>query len=313
MELRQIRYALAVARERSFTRAAQRLHVSQSAVSEQVAKLEEEIGFEIFARVGHSIELTDAGRAFLAEAERVSGEFQGLARTAERLRGRRVESLALGMGSGLAQVFVPRLFPRLSERAPGLRLDVLTAPTKSIFRDLDEGRIDLGIAIESAPERVPAGLASERLLELDLGLVVHPAHRLARAARTAALGALAAEPIVMSELTVGYGEVVMSLFADLGLHPNILAVADNIETMKTIIRQGRGCAIMPTAAAAEEAERGALRVLPLEPARKVALALCRRRTPESPRREAHFALLAELLQRAGGATAAPARDLARAR
>jgi DNA-binding transcriptional LysR family regulator len=301
MELRQIRYALAVARERSFTRAAQRLHVSQSAVSEQVAKLEEEIGFAIFARAGHSIELTDAGRAFLAEAERVSGEFQGLARTAERLRGRRVESIALGMGSGLAQVFIPRLFPAVSARAPGLRLDVLTAPTKSIFRDLHEGRIDLGIAIETAPERVPAGLASERLLELDLGLVVHPAHRLAGATRPVDLGTLVAEPIVMSELTVGYGEVVLSLFADLGMHPNILAVADNIETMKTIIRQGRGCGIVPAAAAAEEAERGVLRVLEFEPARKVALALCRRRASESTRREAHLALLAELLRGAAPA------------
>jgi DNA-binding transcriptional LysR family regulator len=314
MELRQIRYALAVARERSFTRAAQRLHVSQSAVSEQVAKLEEEIGFEIFARVGHSIELTDAGRAFLGEAERVAGEFQGLARTAERLRGRRVESIALGMGSGLAQVFVPRLFPAVSERAPGLRLDVLTAPTKSIFRDLHEGRIDLGIAIETAPERVPAGLASERLLELDLGLVVHPGHPLARAKPPVDLGTLVAEPIVMSELTVGYGEVVLSLFADLGMHPNILAVADNIETMKTIIRQGRGCAIMPAAAAAEEAAQGVLRVLAFEPARKVALALCRRRTPASARREAHLALLAELLRSAGaGAQPETAAALERVR
>jgi DNA-binding transcriptional LysR family regulator len=308
MELRQIRYALAVARERSFTRAAQRLHVSQSAVSEQVAKLEEELGFEIFARVGHSIELTDAGRTFLSEAERVAGEFQGLARTAERLRGRRVESIALGMGSGLAQVFIPRLFPALSGRAPGLRLDVLTAPTKSIFRDLHEGRIDLGIAIETAPERVPAGLASERLLELDLGLVVHPEHR------PVDLGTLVSEPIVMSELTVGYGEVVMSLFADLGMHPHILAVADNIETMKTIIRQGRGCAIMPAAAAAEEAERGALRVLAFEPARKVALALCRRRMTESARREAHLALLAELLRGGPAQRPEPApADLANAR
>jgi DNA-binding transcriptional LysR family regulator len=118
----------------------------------------------------------------------------------------------------------------------------------------------------------------------------------------------------MSELTVGYGEVVLSLFADLGMHPNILAVADNVETMKTIIRQGRGCAIMPAAAAAEEAERGVLRVLAFEPTRKVALALCRRRTTESPRREAHFALLAALLR---GAEASPRSEpvphLARAR
>ena len=125
---------------------------------------------------------------------------------------------------------------------------------------------------------------------------------------------LVAEPIVMSELTVGYGEVVLSLFADLGMHPNILAVADNIETMKTVIRQGRGCAIMPAAAAAEEAAQGVLRVLAFEPARKVALALCRRRTTESARREAHLALLAELLRGAvPAAESAPAPHRVQAR
>ncbi|MCZ7566492.1 MAG: LysR family transcriptional regulator [Burkholderiales bacterium] len=69
MELRSLRYALAVARARSFTRAAGRLHISQSAVSEQVAKLEAEIGFALFDRVGHGVEVTDGGRASLAEAE----------------------------------------------------------------------------------------------------------------------------------------------------------------------------------------------------------------------------------------------------
>lgn len=296
MELRQIRYALAVARERSFTRAGERLHVSQSAVSEQVAKLEEEIGFAIFTRTGHTIEPTDAGRAFLAEAERVTGEFQSLARTAERLRGRRTDTLALGMGSGMAQLFVPRLFPAMAERAPGLRVDVLTAPTKSIFRDLDEGRIDAGIAIETAPERVPAGLVGERLETLDLALVVHPNHPLAARAEPIDAGTLVAEPVVMSELTVGYGEVVMGLFAELGFHPFVMAVADNIDTMKVILRQGRGCAIMPAAAAALECELGLLKLLEFQPARQVALALYRRRAPGSPRREAHLALLAELLR-----------------
>lgn len=296
MELRQIRYALAVARERSFTRAGERLHVSQSAVSEQVAKLEEEIGFALFSRAGHSIELTDAGRAFLAEAERVSTEFQSLGRTAERLRGRRTDTLVLGMGSGMAQVFIPRLFPAVGQRAPGLRLDVLTAPTKSIFRDLDEGRIDAGIAIETAPERVPAGLAGERLATLELALVVHPQHPLASRPPPIDLGTLASEPVVMSELTVGYGEVVMSLLADAGVYPNILAVADNIETMKSILRQGRGCAIMPAAAAALEKELGLLRLLEFTPPRKVALALYRRRSQASPRREAHAALILQLLR-----------------
>ena len=95
MELRPLRYALAVARARSFTKAAARLHISQSAVSEQVAKLEAEIGFALFNRVGHGVEVTDGGRTFLAEAERVLGEVGSLAKAADRLRGRVVDTVAI--------------------------------------------------------------------------------------------------------------------------------------------------------------------------------------------------------------------------
>jgi DNA-binding transcriptional LysR family regulator len=296
MELRPLRYALAVARTRSFTKAATRLHISQSAVSEQVAKLEAEIGFALFNRVGHGVEVTDGGRTFLAEAERVLGEVGSLARAAHRLRGRLVDTVAIGMGSGMAQIFIPRLFPAVSERAPELRLDVLTAPTKSIFQDLHDERIDLGIAIAANPERVPTGLVQEPLAELDLALVVHPRHRLAGRTRPVDLGAVMGEPMVMNELTVGYGEVVMSLFADLGVRPNIFAVADNIETMKVIVQQGKSAAIMPAAAVAREARAGLLRALPIAPARKIGLSLYRRREPTARKREGYLALITEVLK-----------------
>jgi DNA-binding transcriptional LysR family regulator len=296
MELRPLRYALAVARARSFTRAAARLHISQSAVSEQVAKLEAEIGFALFNRVGHGVEVTDGGRTFLAEAERVLGEIGSLAKAADRLRGRLVDTVAIGMGSGMAQLFIPRLFPHVSERVPELRLDVLTAPTKSIFHDLHEERIDLGIAIAASPGRVPSGLAQDSLAELDLALVVHPRHRLAGRARAVDLGTVLGEPIVMSELTVGYGEVVTSLFADLGMRPNIFAVADNIETMKVIVQQGKGAAIMPAAAAAHEVKSGLLRALPIAPARKIGFGLYRRREPAARKREGYLAVIVEALK-----------------
>lgn len=296
MELRPLRYALAVAKARSFTKAAARLHVSQSAVSEQVAKLEAEIGLALFNRVGRGVEITDTGRTFLAEAARVLAEVGSLARAADRLRGHVVDTVAVGMGSGMAQIFIPRLFPAVSERAPELRLDVLTAPTKSIFQDLHDERIDLGIAIATNPERVPSGLLQEPLAELDLALVVHPRHRLAGRTRAVDLGTMMAEPMVMNELTVGYGEVVMALFADLGMRPSILAIADNIETMKVIIQQGKGAAVMPAAAAAREVKAGLLRVLPIAPGRKVGLSLYRRREPTARRREGYLALITEALK-----------------
>ncbi len=146
MELRQIRYALAVAKEHSFTKAANRLNISQSAVSEQVKLLEEEAGFPLFARAPGGIEVTER---------------------------------------------------------PGAQLEIVTAPTSRIFDDLHEERIDAGLAIESDPDRVPAGLVFERLTSVEMVLIAHPKHALMRAHRAVDIGRLVREPIVMSELSVG--------------------------------------------------------------------------------------------------------------
>ena len=296
VEFRPIRYALSVAKERSFTRAAARLRISQSAVSEQVKLLEDEIGFPLFRRTGRGIEVTERGRTFLAEAERVVGDVLSLSDTARRLKGGPADTLRLGMGSGMAQIFVPRLFRLLADPRTGLRLDLVTAPTKSIFNDLYEERIDVGIALESDPDRVPAGLVVERLTEAEMALIVHPRHPLAALRRPVDLGRLVAEPIIMSELTVGYGEVVMSMFADLGSKPNILAIADNIETMKVIVQSGAGVAIVPRASAANEMQAGLLKLLPLAPGRAVVLSLFRRRQPMSRHKETFVTRLRDALR-----------------
>ena len=272
MDFRQIRYALSAAKERSFTNAAVRLNISQSAVSEQVKLLEEEIGFPLFRRSPRGIEVTERGRTFLYEAERVVGDVMSLADTARRLRGAPSNTLALGMGSGMAQIFMPRLFGDLENILPGVRLEILTAPTKSIFDDLHEERLDAGIAIESDPDRVPAGLVFERLTEAEMVLIAPPRHPLTRGRKPIDVGKLVVEPIVMSELTVGYGQVVLSLFTDLGIRPNILAVADNIETMKVIVQSGSGVAIVPRPCAHNEVALGVLKALS-----KIGRASCRER------------------------------------
>ncbi|MDP2412147.1 MAG: LysR family transcriptional regulator [Pseudolabrys sp.] len=296
MELRQLRYALSVAKQRSFTRAATVLNVSQSAVSEQVALLETEIGFPLFRRTPRGIDITERGRTFLYEAERVIGDVLSLSDSARRLRGAPSETLTLGIGSGMAQIFMPRLFRDLPKTLPGVRLEILTAPTRNIFNDLHEERVDAGIAIESDPERVPAGILIERLTQADMALIVPPAHRLARSRKAIDIGSLVSEPIVMSELTVGYGQIVLSLFTDLGIRPNILAIADNIETMKTIVQSGAGIAIVPRASVETQAALGVIKVLPIVPARAVTFSLFRRRQPLSRRKEGYIATVRDLLK-----------------
>jgi DNA-binding transcriptional LysR family regulator len=297
LDFRQLRYALSVSKERSFTKAAKRLNISQSAVSEQVKLLEEEVGFELFRRTSRGIESTDRGRTFLYESERVMGDLLSLSDTARRLRGAISDTLMVGMGSGMAQIFIPRLFADLKADLPGVRLEILTAPSKNIFNDLHEERIDVGIAIESDPDRLPAGLIFERLLDAEMALIVHPKHALGRSKQPVDIGRLLAEPFIMSELTVGYGQVVFSLFTDLGIRPNILAVVDNIETMKMIVQSGAGIAIVPRACAENEVTLGLLKALSIAPARNVAFSLFRRREPLSRRKEAALLKLRDMLKK----------------
>jgi DNA-binding transcriptional LysR family regulator len=296
LDFRQLRYALSVAKERSFTGAAKRLNISQSAVSEQVKLLEEEIGFELFHRTSRGIESTDRGRTFLYESERVMGDLLSLSDTARRLRGALSDTLMIGMGSGMAQIFIPRMFADLKRDLPGVRLEIMTAPTKNIFNELHEERIDAGIAIESNPDRLPAGLIFDRLVEAEMALITHPKHALARSKQPIDIGRLLAEPFIMSELTVGYGQVVFSLFTDLGIRPNILAVVDNIETMKMIVQAGGGIAIVPRACAENEVALGLLKALAIAPARNVSFSLFRRHEPLSRRKETALLKLRELLR-----------------
>jgi len=291
-----LRYALSVYKERSFTKAAERLNISQSAVSEQVKLLEEEIGFELFRRTSRGIESTDRGRTFLYESEQVMGDLLSLTDTARRLRGSLQDTLTIGMGSGMAQIFIPRMFADLKHDLPGVRLEILTAPTKNIFNELHEERIDAGIAIETEPDRFPAGLVFDRLIDAEMVLITHPKHALARSKQPVDIGRLVAEPIVMSELTVGYGQVVLSLFTDLGIKPNILAVVDNVETIKMIVQSEGGIAIVPRACAENEVTLGLLKALSIAPARNVVFSLFRRREPMSRRKESALLKLREMLK-----------------
>src|SRR6202030_3909889 len=147
-------------------------------------------GFELFRRTSRGIESTDRGRTFLYESERVMGDLLTLSDTARRLRGALLDTLTIGMGSGMAQIFIPRMFADLKNDLPGVRLEILTAPTKNIFNELHEERLDAGIAIESDPERVPAGIVFDRLTEAKLTLIVHPKHVLARSRGAVDIGRL---------------------------------------------------------------------------------------------------------------------------
>jgi DNA-binding transcriptional LysR family regulator len=266
-----------------------------------VRLLEASLGFDLFVRTGRGIDLTERGRSFLYEAERVVGEVLGLADTAGRLRGVATETFSVGMGSGMSELIVPDGIAPFAQRFPNVRLDIVITPTRRIYDELHAERLDMGIAIEVDPDKLPAGLQRARIAEIEMVLVVRPDHRLAGAAEPVDLARLLPEPMIFNELNVGYGEVTLAMFTDLGVRPNIRAVCDNVETVKVMIAAGMGIAILPRSAVPHDGARSGLRVLATAPRRSVVLSAVRRRQGMSRARESYYAALRECL---GGIAAA---------
>jgi DNA-binding transcriptional LysR family regulator len=136
----------------------------------------------------------------------------------------------------------------------------------------------------------------EPLLELRLAVVTAPDRILPGDGASVELAAIAAEPLIMYELPVGYGEIVHALYGDIGRFPSTAMLADNIETMKAIVAEGIGIALMPEISASQEVQLGILRAYALMPQRHVPFALYRRRHLVSDRRELYFKAILEALR-----------------
>jgi DNA-binding transcriptional LysR family regulator len=151
MELRHLRYFVAVAEELHFRRAAERLHIAQPAVSEQVRKLEAELGVKLFERNQRSVTLTDAGAAMLDEGRRVLSQADVAQRAAREAHARTVGRLQIGYLPDVLPAALPRLMRRFRAVAPGVAVTLRTGTARGLLEDVRERRIDLAVACLPAP------------------------------------------------------------------------------------------------------------------------------------------------------------------
>jgi len=295
LSLKQLRYALAVWRERSFIRAAERLHVSQPAISGQVLLLEADIGFKLFRRTGQGVETTEIGRTFLMQAEEVYFGVMRLSDTARQLAGGPAGEFAIGIGSGIAQSIVPILIRVIKHAEPLVRLEVTTTTTRRINRLVFDGRLDIGITVEVSPHALPSRLICTPVASDEMVVILPPGHWLQRHRHSVDLKDLVDEPLIMYELAIGYGEFVLSMFADQRLSPNIAAISDNVETIKAMVSAGGGIAIVPKLSIVSDASIGTSNTLPLLARQSIEIMLVRRDGDMSPAAENTVVLIRDAL------------------
>src|SRR5579862_4585657 len=179
MDLAELNVFLTVARERSFSRAAQKLYRTQPAVSIAIRKLEEWVGEPLFTRGARSGQLTDAGQLLVAYAERMLNLRQEIKRAVEDLRSGGRGELSLGVNESSIHALLPAL-ARYRKRYPDVRLAVRRTFSRDIPSELLNHRLDLGI-VSFVPQEQQ--LASVKIFRDELAFVVSPRHRLAKRGR----------------------------------------------------------------------------------------------------------------------------------
>jgi LysR family transcriptional activator of glutamate synthase operon len=172
LELRQLRYVEAVARHRHFTRAAEELHVAQSALSHQVRRLEAELGTELFERTSRRVAPTEAGEAVAARARRILAEVDGTREEVDELRGVIRGHISIGALLTAGEIDFPRLMTAFSESYPGVEVGFREGTAGDMFQYLAQDEVDAAFAMLAG--RPPEDLIIERLGEDELVAVFAP-------------------------------------------------------------------------------------------------------------------------------------------
>ncbi|ARF50349.1 LysR family transcriptional regulator [Pantoea stewartii] len=244
IELRHLRYFIAVAEELHFGRAAQRLHISQPPLSQQIMHLEAETGAQLFNRTNRSVQLTPAGQQFLQDARAILLQVEQATQRAARLHRGEEGELRIGFTSSAAFIgVVSDALYLFRQRWPDVHVQMQEINTRQQLTPLHEGKLDLGV-MRNTP--LPADLHHQLLLQEPLCAVVHKAHPLASAGKIS-LQALASEPFVFFDPQVGtalYSEI-LDLLQRYQIKPYITQEVGEAMTILGLVATGLGVSILP--------------------------------------------------------------------
>jgi len=289
MELRHLRYFIAVADELSFTRAAQRLHTAQPSLSQQIRNLEDEVGTPLFERTRRKVELTEAGKVFLAEARLVVAQAdRAVARARQVGQGRATVTIGFVPAAEI-RVF-PVILPRLRLRYPEVNVELRSLPTAEQEEALLRGDID--VAFMRRPVVSPE-VRSEVVLTEPLVVVLPSGHPLAKQERIAP-AQLSGEPFISThpQFSGQVHSVVEAYCEAHGIERKVAQVATNILLNLNLVGMGLGYALLPAYVSSLTSSAICTRPLEGEPP-TIDLLMVSRKEPHAAELEALFELVRE--------------------
>lgn len=247
MDLRQLRYFAAVARERNFTRAAEILHIAQPPLSRQIQLLEEELGVALILRKTRPIKLTDAGRLFYEQALQVLGRVDQMKDATRRVGMNRNRVLSIGFVASTLYGGLPVLVRKLRQSAPELDIQLLEMLSIQQIPALKEGRIDLGFGrLKHADPNIASTVLREERLVAALPLD----SPLARDDTPLPLGALGGQRLIVypKEPRPSFADQVLGLLHEADIHPLDVLEVREIQTALGLVAAESGICIIPSSA-----------------------------------------------------------------
>lgn len=243
MELHQLRAFVQVTHAGTFTRAAEELHLAQSAVSAAVGRLEAELGFQLLRRTSRGVELTEAGQLVFERAREIVASADEIRSDLGALSGLREGTVALGTMLPPGPVNLPELLASFHASHPGISVHVREGSAAEVLALLRRDDLDVGI-LGLAADGLGEGLAGEQLLSEELTLIAPPEHRLSGLER-ASLAALSGEPFIGYRRGSALRDTLDSALRAAGATPELVFESDELVNVRELVARSLGVSIVP--------------------------------------------------------------------
>ncbi|WP_322905679.1 LysR family transcriptional regulator [Paenibacillus campi] len=247
MELRQLQYALQIAAERNFSRAAEKLHIAQPSLSQQLSKLEKELGVLLFQRNTSTVELTQAGASFVEHAQKIIDSVEQLRREMADISQLQSGRVIVGSMQITGSHLLPHVLPDFRTQYPQIEVMLLEDTSLNLEKLTASGQTDLSLL--ALPLTEPS-LTYEPVAEELIDLAVPPNHPLAERFLAGdhtpvKLSELRDESFIVLKKGQGFRKIVFDVCKEAGFEPKVVFESNNIETIQSLVATGMGVTFVP--------------------------------------------------------------------
>jgi DNA-binding transcriptional LysR family regulator len=243
MDLRQLRYLVALAEERHFTRASAREHIAQPALSQQIRRLEDELGVTLVQRTTRQVRITEAGELLVARARRIMGEMEAAHAELEALKGMETGRVTVGTMHTMGPIDVSLVLAIFHQRHPGIELTVREESSEDLAQMIRDDELD--VAFLSVTERVEShGLGLYQLVSEELVVLLPPDHRLT-GRRRVRMADLRGEEFISYRPGARLRELLFGAARQAGFEPRVKLESNESGRIRRLVARGMGVAILP--------------------------------------------------------------------